>query len=395
MDFFQLIITWVGNAPVIIIFGTGLFIWWHWDKIKKAPGVASVCQWLAEGNPLPRASGKHFAVVLAQLENDPEGKHQFLIREALNKISGIEVILIERTISLAGIANQYDAKQAAHDRARTMLKEANAQVMIWGSALEAKDVRAPKRLHWTVVQDLPLTKSHENYRSSDYDLPELFWQDLGDILRLLATTGAAEFAQRSGQFLADELQGFIPRVRAFLASKTLSAAQAAAIRMVLADALATYGEQRGDSKALAEAVVAYREALKEYTRERVPLLWATTQHNLGTALWTLGERESGTEKLDAAVVAYREALKERTRERVPLSWAMTQTCLGTALCTLGERESGMEKLDAAVVAYRAALQEYTQERVPLYWAETQTTLQHVLQMLDQRKQSHSDTPSNQ
>jgi hypothetical protein len=48
-----------------------------------------------------------------------------------------------------------------------------------------------------------------------------------------------------------------------------------------------------------------------------------TQNNLGTALETLGERESGTETLEKAVEAYREALKERTRERVPLNWAMT------------------------------------------------------------------------
>jgi hypothetical protein len=35
-------------------------------------------------------------------------------------------------------------------------------------------------------------------------------------------------------------------------------------------------------------------SLKERTRERVPLEWAATQHDLGDALATLGERESGT-----------------------------------------------------------------------------------------------------
>ena len=39
--------------------------------------------------------------------------------------------------------------------------------------------------------------------------------------------------------------------------------------------------------------------------------------NLGNALWRLGERESGTAHLDEAVAAYRAALEERTRERVP------------------------------------------------------------------------------
>lgn len=46
---------------------------------------------------------------------------------------------------------------------------------------------------------------------------------------------------------------------------------------------------------------------------------------------TLGEREPGTERLEQAVTAYRLALEECTRERVPLEWAKTQTNLGTAL----------------------------------------------------------------
>jgi hypothetical protein len=54
------------------------------------------------------------------------------------------------------------------------------------------------------------------------------------------------------------------------------------------------------------------------TRERVPLDWARTKEILGNALTTLGEKESGTGKLEEAVAAYREALKEMTRERMPL-----------------------------------------------------------------------------
>ncbi len=44
-------------------------------------------------------------------------------------------------------------------------------------------------------------------------------------------------------------------------------------------------------------MAAHREALKEYSRERVPLQWAMTQNNLGNALQTLGERETGTGRL--------------------------------------------------------------------------------------------------
>ena len=138
-------------------------------------------------------------------------------------------------------------------------------------------------------------------------------------------------------------------------------------QMNLGNALLRLGERESGTDKLDEAVAAYREALKEYTRERVPLQWALTQMNLGNALLRLGERESGTDKLNDAVAAYREALKEYTRERVPLQWALTQMNLGNALLRLGERESGTDRLNEAVAAYREALKERTRERTPLQW----------------------------
>ena len=135
----------------------------------------------------------------------------------------------------------------------------------------------------------------------------------------------------------------------------------------LGNALQTLGVRESGTTRLEEAVAAYRAALEEWTRERVPLDWAMTQNNLGSALQTLGARESDTTRLQEAVVAYRAALEERTRERVPLQWAMTQNNLGNALQTLGMRESGTTRLEEAVAAYRAALEEYRREGVPLDW----------------------------
>ena len=60
---------------------------------------------------------------------------------------------------------------------------------------------------------------------------------------------------------------------------------------------------------MADAVAAFRSALEEYSRERVPLDWAMTQNNLGNALGALGERESGTARLKEAVAAFRAALE--------------------------------------------------------------------------------------
>lgn len=139
----------------------------------------------------------------------------------------------------------------------------------------------------------------------------------------------------------------------------------------LGNALQTLGKWESGTARLEAAVDAYRAALQELTRERVPFGWALTQNNLGAALQTLGHRESGTARLEAAVDAYRAALEEWTRKRAPLDWAMTHNNLGNALQTLGKRESGTARLEEAVDAYRAALEERTRERVPLEWGITQ------------------------
>ena len=158
-----------------------------------------------------------------------------------------------------------------------------------------------------------------------------------------------------------------------------------AARHNLGRALQRLGERESGTARLEEAVAAYRTALEERTRERVPLDWARTQTNLGAALKTLGGRESGTARLEEAVVVYRAALQELTRERVPLQWAATQNNLGLALETLGERESGTARLEEAVAAYRAALEEWTRERVPLDWAMTQSNLGNALETLGERE----------
>jgi tetratricopeptide (TPR) repeat protein len=140
----------------------------------------------------------------------------------------------------------------------------------------------------------------------------------------------------------------------------------------LGSALATLGARRSSTGRVEKAVTAFREALKEHTRDRVPLDWATTQHNLGAALGILGELKNGTGYLEEAVTAYREALKERTRERVPLDWAATQNGLGLALWRLGEQESGTARLEEARRTFVLAWSVFRQAGMDRYdpWFET-------------------------
>ncbi len=362
--------------------------WLKWDDVKKwilaYPGVADVIL-----PPPPRADPKRFSIMVAHLEKDTEGQLEHLIVEDLARFKGIQVLALDRVIPLGGpIPEQMETR--GHDRAANYLKQTGASVLIWGSAIRL-DKHVVPQLYWTAAGGAqPEPTRYDAPKPEDrLRLPAVFWTDLSKILGLMVTSRDTEFRSKDGHYIADQLQPFIDQVRTLLKASVnregWDADERASTRVILADALQVLGDQRGENGPLEEAVEAYREALTEYTRERVPLAWATTQNNLGNALSRIGERESGTDPLEQAVEAYQEALKEYTRERVPLDWAMTQNNLGNALSRIGERESGTDPLAQAVEAYQEALKEYTRERVPLQWATTQNNLGTALQSLGERE----------
>ena len=80
-----------------------------------------------------------------------------------------------------------------------------------------------------------------------------------------------------------------------------------------------------------------------------PSVGPSPRTNLGVALRVLGGREIGTARLEEAIVAYREALKESTHERVPLNWAASQK-IWAMRWPVADREGGTTKLEEAVIA---------------------------------------------
>jgi len=64
---------------------------------------------------------------------------------------------------------------------------------------------------------------------------------------------------------------------------------------------------------------------------------------------------SGRARLEEAVAAYREALQELTRARVPLQWAMTTGNQGVALMLLAERRGDAEMAKVAMQQINVAV----------------------------------------
>jgi tetratricopeptide (TPR) repeat protein len=114
--------------------------------------------------------------------------------------------------------------------------------------------------------------------------------------------------------------------------------------------------------------------------------------NLGVTLRILGEREPDTERLAQAVAAFREALEELTRERVPLQWAETQMNLGSALASLGERESDTARLQEAKRAIEAAYALYREAGYSQYNASLEERLKSLDQLIATRSSLTPITP---
>ena len=379
MELLTVLAVWIG-----VIVAAALAAWIKGFFKQFLPPPQRV--WLAISNvfktrsPLPE---QRFRLALCWLEKDGAGRDTGTVAEAFTGTEGIELVRSARVVSAPGAAD--DWRPAIRKGALAVLQKWNADVAVVGSVKDPGKALnlwfVPREGDGTLRRgDLPYELVHVTLQDDFHD--DLRAQLTAEALRVAAPLAATEMRSR---VLETGLNGVTEKIAALLEGGAVPLARRATLQIARGNALATLGERESGRERLEQAVTAYTEALKEITRERVPLGLAMTQNNLGVALTTLGNWESGTERLEQAVAAFTEALKEYTRERVPLDWAMTQNNLGNALVTLGKRESRAERLEQAVTAFTEALKERTRERVPLDWAMTQNNLGTALTTLGNRE----------
>jgi tetratricopeptide (TPR) repeat protein len=371
----------IGTAAATLAVFLGAYLTGLLNVFLPGPAqlACSAREWFREPAP-----GTYFTILVANLAGDEGGRQTRLVRDVFVGQRGLDARLTCRVVALGRDGGLSEAEAAAIDRGYRLLERWNADLLVWG---EVK--KADQELNLWFLNRGGSTLGAPSYSLTEkLTLPEGFSHDLGLQLEAVALAQVAPATEQAGTYLAEVLEPVAERLRRLLAAPPVEfdADQRGSLWFALGLATATLGEQKGDSAWLEEAVEAFRAALLEHTRERVPLDWGATQNNLGNALSRLGERESGTARLEEAVAAYRAALEERTRERVPLDWAGTQNNLGLALWALGERESETARLEEAVAAFRAALLEYTRERVPFLWALTQENVGIALATVGERSE---------
>jgi tetratricopeptide (TPR) repeat protein len=411
-------------------------VWWNWDDIARRPGVEWGIAHLRQ-HTVPAAAAGRLTIAVARLEDDKDREQEKLLLDGMSHdLEGVDTLAVDRLVEWPDSGTEQARRKEAEARARGLLKQSGADVLIWGSVISLGG-KSALRLYWTPSREISGAKESEKYlpQTETVVLPDAFWTDLKQILGLLTQTRLAAITiGQEGHFTSDQLAPLIEQVRALAESKNgvWNPETLAGVRFSLAAALYAQGEQSarngpleesvellhkvldqwsrerdprdwamaennlgialwtlstrgGGAAQLEESAAAFRESLKELTRESAPRQWAMAQNNLGFVLWTLSTQGGGAAPLVESIAAYREALREFTRESDPRQWAIAQTNLGAALKTLGDHESGEARLNEAVITYHEALKELTRERDPRQWATAQTGLGAALKTLGDRE----------
>jgi hypothetical protein len=287
-----------------------------WKVLEKSLGgvggpLYERYQRYAARRDIRRSAGRKIAILLAKIDGDGNDSHRRTLAETIRREFGDAVEMTRWTTALPLIdGHEYDAERGAYATAQRWLREKRCDVLLAGRE-KGKNAAGE-----TVLSLQFITAEHESEKTGSYklsdtlDLPVGFVSDLGAAIAAHIMMSASVAVQMQGHFLVPPMRAAADRFGPII--RQLNPAFDSVTRGSLLHSYAlicnAIGVQAGSSSELATAVDTYREALKEWTRERVPLDWATTQNNLGTALATLGERESGTARLDEAVEAFREAL---------------------------------------------------------------------------------------
>ena len=269
----------------------------------------------------PPLSEKRFHVVLTWLAGDGNGESTKPIEDAFRDIAGIHLSRSAHIVKASGARDDWEP--AMRKRAREILTDWQADLAIVG---EVKDSQKVLSL-WFVprVGDGTLSRGDRgsNYVLKDVTLGDDFREDFQAQVAAMALSAVAPLVinEARGQILDAGLSTIAEQINTLIKKDSgpvvepAERVRRAGLHMVLGNALQTLGERESGTERLEHAVAAYNAALEEYTRERVPLDWAMTQHNLGTALRTLGEREGNTDLLERAVNAHKAALEVKWPDR--------------------------------------------------------------------------------
>lgn len=297
----------------------------------------------------PNTKGDRLSIYVANFGEDElsETARELVIATIRKELGSDRVEVLPAGIKLGLKKNvSYDsASDDARRRARSLLNKKHGDLLIWGKVYTMPEM-APQ-ISLTFV-----SPENEQSRAEPFGLtgkmmlePE-FSAEIGAFVAMRAAELANPVTKETSAYDASKLLGDANRLSMLARNAPLSMRvdDRANLLSSYGLILSAVGQKLGASAKLEEAVAAYREVLKDRTRDHAPLDWARTKCDLAAALTNLGERENGTARLEEAVTTYREALEELNGDGATHYQLMAQRGLKRASELLQARKAETSQL---------------------------------------------------
>ena len=226
-------------------------------------------QGFVESQPLEVRANKDFAlsILVAQLEGDEDSSQTKLILRSLEHalaLAGtgprvVQVLDAGRMLRRGSSSDVYQQRIDAEATGREWLRQAGADVLIWGDVAEKGKAL---RVFFLLREGSPTRQLSESYViGPNIALSKDFNEDLGYVIAG-QVVAAVSPAYETGKFVADLLDEIYPRLGALAANKVISESPAfCEVKFAIGDVSGVLGKQRGNNNELLKAIGTYRDLI--------------------------------------------------------------------------------------------------------------------------------------
>lgn len=329
---------------------------------------------------------QEFTILMSQLSGDMEDQQRMLIAEALSDIPGVNIQLVDRNLAsvlpmFAGMGDASptdDALRMANREGRQWMREANADLLLWGDVDETGryvDVR------FVCIASSPGERPGRFTPLNHLVIPADFYDEWVPLIRAVVFGVLDPRSIPQGRLLRSILP---PTARAARQlgmdpGMTMEAMEQAAIQMCYGNVACMCALLDGDKSWYQTAAESYRKAVEALPPEQRELRGHAYQQ-LALVLQIIAERTGNIHLLDQAANTYREALKYVSRQTSPFDWGLLKFRLGGLLYKLDMAEGDDNLLKEAIATLQSACEVFDQFSHPIRWSEIMNALAQCLQV---------------
>ena len=267
-----------------------------WSVVRDVPVLGSLYE-----QPIPKADKMRFSIAVAHFEGDSNAEVEAILIEELSALrSTVQTLTIDRRLVFHGGDNE-EMERQGHARAKELLTESGADLLVWGRVLRESD-RSAVKLVWTSRHRLTSELPAALRVPRDFRMPPMFRVDLSGVIAQVLVAEGSELS-RANPSAVDADRTYIEKVQKVLRHAKLfpplEEETGAIVRLMLGGARLRVAMIESDSNLMAQAEGDLAEALRNLGNLSAtsPTLGSIAGESYGVALMMNGKSEHAVKVL--------------------------------------------------------------------------------------------------